>query len=211
MFTVSRRKRILAFLVIASLLSIGSVTIFISMKSDATAEIGYWPPLTTVYETDGPSWNGTIIGEVHRLEYVSVTEWTDTVIESDPIESIADGTIYTVGSYSLLSGSKYEEYDSTSGETSVEEIAEDSIFVPNLFLMPFHVSEFKKTRGGDLFQAETVSKVCYQGDCEQNSGGISHYRGEVEWTYADESRWGIPLKVGDAFLVREVQIDRPKE
>jgi hypothetical protein len=163
MFTVSRRKRILAFLVIASLLSIGSVTIFISMKSDATAEIGYWPPLTTVYETDGPSWNGTIIGEVHRLEYVSVTEWTDTVIESDPIESIADGTIYTVGSYSLLSGSKYEEYDSTSGETSVEEIAEDSIFVPNLFLMPFHVSEFKKTRGETCFRPRRCLRSVIKG------------------------------------------------
>ena len=93
----------------------------------------------------------------------------------------------------------------------MDEIPEDSIFVPNAFLAPFHISEFKKTREGDLFQAETVSEVCYQGACEQNPGGISYYRGEVEWTFADESRWGTPLKVGDVFLVSEVEIEAPRQ
>ncbi|MDP6302487.1 MAG: hypothetical protein QF717_14425 [SAR202 cluster bacterium] len=29
----------------------------------------------------------------------------------------------------------------------------------------------------------------------------------VEQTIADDSRWGVPLRLGDAFVVRDVRID----
>lgn len=77
--------------------------------------------------------------------------------------------------------------------------------------MPFHISEIKKAQAGDLTEIASSSTVCYQGDCEENASGLSHNRGDEEWVYANEFRWGIPLKVGDAYLVRKLEIDSPKE
>jgi len=77
--------------------------------------------------------------------------------------------------------------------------------------MPFHISEIKKAQPGDLTEIASVSTVCYQGDCEQNAGGLAHSRGDGGWVYANELRWGIPLKVEDAFLVRNLEIDSPKQ
>ena len=131
-----------------ALLSIGGVTLFVVGKSDVTAEIGYWPPLTMVYEMDGPSWNSITVREVHRLEYRSTLEWTDTVIDSDPIESLAVGTVSTIGSYSRLKGAKLEDYNSITDQLDVSEFDEDTIFVPNAFMMPFHISEIKKAQPG---------------------------------------------------------------
>ena len=63
--TVAKRKRTLAYLAITALLSIGIVAIFLNVKGDATAEIGYWPPLTMVYEVKGPVFNQVVVKEVH--------------------------------------------------------------------------------------------------------------------------------------------------
>ena len=209
MFPSSKRKRTLVFLAILSLLSIGLVTIFLRVNSDETAEIGYWPPLTMVYETNGPVYNGVQIREVHRLEYRSITEWTDTVIESDSIESRAMGTVDTVGSYERVNGTKIESYDSIDDGLSVSD-TEGSILVPSGFLVPIHISELKKVH--DLIPTTTASKVCYQDDCEQDAGGLAYTSpGGMEWIIANESRWGIPLKAGDVFFVREVVIDSTRE
>jgi hypothetical protein len=210
-FPILTRKRALAFLVITALLSIGIVTLLLAENSDATAETGHWPPLTMVYEMDGPSWNSVLVREVHRLEYRSTLEWTDTVIESDSIESLALGTVSTAGSYSRLKGARYEDYNSITDQLDVSEIDEDTIFVPNAFMMPFHISEIKKAQPGDLTEIASVSTVCYRGDCEQNAGRLLHNRGDEGWVYANELRWGIPLKVGYAFLVRKLEIDSPRQ
>ena len=209
MFPSSKRKRTLVFLGISALLSIGIVIIFLRVNSDPTAEVSYWPPLTMVYEVNGPVYNGVQIREVHRLEYRSITEWTDTVIESDSIESRAMGTVNTVGSFERLNGTKFESYDSITDDLHVQ-YEEGGILVPSGFLVPIHISELKKVH--DLIPTTTASKVCYRDDCEQDAGGLAYTSpGGMEWIIANESRWGIPLKAGDVFFVREVRIDSTKE
>ena len=60
-------------------------------RGESEASLGQLPPLTMVYEVYGPS---ITVGdrsvepfrELHRLEYRSKTEWTDTVIQSPSID-----------------------------------------------------------------------------------------------------------------------------
>ena len=57
----------------------------------AGSSFGRPPPMTVVYEMDGPA---VSVGdrstepfkEVHRLEYQSETEWVDTVIEAPTVD-----------------------------------------------------------------------------------------------------------------------------
>ena len=120
---------------------------------EAISEISYWPALTMVYEKDGATSNGKTTREVHRLEYRSVTDWTDTVIESDPIEFPPLGTESTAGSYQRLKGKKVEFYDSTTNDVSVDKRTDESIYVPNAHLIPlyyFVANPNKKNRRNTL-------------------------------------------------------------
>ena len=48
--------------------------------------------------------------------------------------------------------------------------------------------------------------MCFNGDCEENAGGILYEGDRIELVLVDDSR-GIPLRQGDGFfLVREVEI-----
>lgn len=177
-------------------------------------EKGYWPPLTMIYEVDGPVRNGKTVRETRRLEYRSATDWTDTVIEADPIESLALGTVSTEGSYMRLKDELVETYDSITDDVSVDERTEGGLFVPNAYLVPYQHFVEDSTRapdGAPYVAVSTSSKVCYRSGCEENAGGLAFRRGVgQEWIILDDERWGIVLQVGDAFIVRELFLDALK-
>lgn len=203
-------KRLVAPLVALFLLAVSAVAVFFSVRTDSMVLEGDWPPLTMVYAMDGPVWNGVTIAETHRLEYRSTLDWTDTVIESDSIESLALGTVTTVGSYSRLNGTRYEKYDSTIDTLEVVE-TEGGIRFPNRFLVSSRSSDFVEPQDRNLVRVLTGSSVCYQGECEPNANGFAHCTRNQGWVYADDSRWDIPLTVGESFMALEVDIDSTKE
>ena len=174
-------------------------------------EKSYWPSLTMIYEADGPVHNGQTVTEVRRLEYRSVTDWTDTVIKSDPIESPALGTVSTAGSYMRLKNEIVETHDSITDDVGLAETTEGGLFVPNVYTIPFIYSVEDPIRAPDgtpHYAVTTSSKVCYRGECEENAGGLAFMRGAgSEWVVLDDERWGLILRAGDAFIVRELVLD----
>ena len=213
MLTWLVRKRI-AILIAVSLLSIVAAMAFLGRTYKAS-EKSYWPPMTMVYELDGQVYNGTIIRETHRLEYKSASDWTDTVIGSDPIETRALGTITATGSYVRRDGEEVKLYDSITDDTDVTQISESTV-IPNQFLAPLHIFEEGAeleadpplTRTGKtLSEVSTTTRICYQTDCENNASALTFDRGYGDhWTVLDDARWGIPLRVGDKFIVSELTL-----
>ena len=104
-----------------------------------------------VYEKDGQNYNGTVIRETHRLEYNSASDWTDTVIASDPIESIALGTITSTGSYMRRNGDEFKIYDSITKDAEVTQ-EPDTTYIPNQFLAPLDIFEPSVQRARTLNQ-----------------------------------------------------------
>ena len=110
---LTRKHTFIAIALTLGLISLVAGVLYFGPWDASSPEISYWPALTMVHEMDGLGSNGQKIRETHRLEYRSVTDWTDTVIESTPFESLALGTVSTAGSYERLKGKKVEYYDST--------------------------------------------------------------------------------------------------
>ncbi len=199
---------------------VAAVALFLTFGGTSQAKTEHWPPLTMTYEIDGSVHNGTTLREIHRLEYNSKSDWTDTVIASDSIETKAFGAINAVGSYTRRNGEQFETYDSINDDSSVDRIT-DSIVIPNQFLGPLHIfvdadldSDPPRTRlGKALSAAATTTKVCYQSECEDNATGLAFDRGfGGQWIVLNDYRWAIPLRVGDdAFIVRELTLHVPKK
>ena len=209
----TRWYSLIAMVLTMALLIVVGVLNLVAGNADGR-EKNYWPPLTMIYEVDGPVQNGHMVRETRRLDYRSATDWTDTVIESDPIESIALGTISTAGSYMRLKGKLVETYDSITDDVDVDERTEGVLSVPNAYLVPYQhfVEDSTRAPDGALYVAvSTSSKVCYRSGCEENAGGLAFRWGVgQEWIILDDERWGIVLQVGDAFIVRELILDASK-
>lgn len=210
---LTRRHSLISLALIPALLAIVGILYFFSGVL-GKEEKSYWPPLTMIYEVDGPVHNGQTVREARRLEYRSATDWTDTVIESDPIQSLALGTVSTEGSYMRLKDELIEEYDSITDDVSVDETAEGGLFVPNAYLVPYHNFVEHPTRAPDgtpYAAVVTSARVCYRSVCEENAGGLAFMQGPgTEWVVLDDERWGIVLKIGEAFVVRELILDASK-
>ncbi len=216
---IQRRTAILISLSLISIIIVAAVALFLSFGGTSQAKTEHWPPLTMVYEKDGQNFNGTIIRETYRLEYKSKSDWKETVIASDPIESIALGTITYVGSYESKKGELIESYNSITDDTDFDR-SEHNTF-PNQFVLPMHIfvdadldSDPPRTRYGEaLSAAATTTKVCYQSECEDNATGLAFDRGLAgEWIVLNDYRWAIPLRVGDdAFIVSELTLHVPKK
>ena len=214
------QRRAVVLVAVALLSIVGAGVLFLSFGRTFKAETTYWPTLTMVYEKDGQNYNGTVIRETHRLEYNSASDWTDTVIASDPIESLALGTITSTGSYMRWNGDEIKIYDSISDDAEITQ-EPDTTYIPNQFLAPLDIfeegadpeSEPTLTKNGEvLTQVSTTSRVCYQSDCESSASGLAYNRGGgIRWIVLDDTRWwGIPLKVGDKFIVSELTLDVSK-
>lgn len=134
---LTRRHSLIALSLILALLAIVGILYFFSGVL-GKEERSYWPLPTMIYKVDGPVHNGHTVREVRRLEYRSATDWTDMVIESDPIESLALGAVRTTGSYMRLRDELIEEYDSITNDITTETVEEGTLFVPNAYLVPYH-------------------------------------------------------------------------
>jgi len=210
----TRRHSLIALSLTLVLLAIVGV-LYLSADVAVEEEITYWPPLTMIYETDGPVLNGPVIRQTRRLEYRTATDWTDTVIESDPIQSLALGTVSAEGSYERMKGELVEEYDSITDDVTTETVEEGTLFIPNAYLVPYHNFVEDPTIAPDgtpYAAAVTSARVCYRSKCEENVVGLAFQRGAgTEWVLLEGERWGIVLRAGDAFVVRELTLDASKD
>ena len=204
----------IALALILALLAIVGILCFFSGVLGKEGK-SYWPPLTMTYEVNGPVHNGQTVREVRLLEYRSTTDWTDTVIESDPIQSPALGKVSTAGSYTRLKDELVETFDSITNDDRVDKITEGRLFVPNAYLVPYHNFVEDPTiapDGTSYAAAVTSARVCYRSECEDNAGGLAFMRGAgTEWVLLDDERWGIVLRAGDGFVVRELTLDASKD
>ena len=213
-----RKHTFIAIALTLVLISLVAGVLYFGPWDASGPKVGYWPALTMVYEVDGPAINGQTVRETHRLEYRSVTDWTDTVLESDPIESRPLGTVSTAGSYERLNGKKVESYDSITDDVTVDERTEEGILVPNTYLVPRYHFVVDPTRASDgtpyteTTTTTTTTTVCYRSECEENVSGLAFKQGGGrEWIVLEDKRWGISLKSGDSFVVRELILDASKD
>ena len=203
-------NRVSTLVLISTLLAALGAALFIGLL-DASDHGRYtWPPLTMVYVAPtGPD----STREVHRFIFMSWSDWTAMVIESDPIESPSLGTTYRVGSYRHSSGARYEEYDSVSGELDVDELEDGPIHVPNGFVQPLAppqvISAHRPNGGTELPDVPTTATVCYRTQCDDNVVGRLFTDGRLERIVLDDPRWGIPLQSGSRFVVRELRVNAP--
>jgi hypothetical protein len=174
--------------------------------------------MTMVYEVYGPSIS---VGErsiepfkeLHRLEYQSETEWVDTVIEAPTVDLGRYGVGSNVGSYTRLDGRAIDEYDAMDGSMEESAVSEDSIFVPNsafayALATPNSIDD---TPGLSTSQVVSSATVCFNGDCEENARGVLYSGDGFELVMLMNDSWGIPLRLGDGFLVREIEIQVAKQ
>ena len=204
---ITKRFSVLSFLVV---LGLAVVTVLLVTKFFATAASPDWPPFVMIYQIEG---GGVTVGtgpiqtgqEVHRLDYRSKTEWTDTVIEAPEIET-SFGTFSTVGSYRHLDGRTLSEFDPLENSFLSRTIPEGVRMVPGAALIPRPI-EVLKAAGAEYAQVVTSAKVCFRDVCKQNAGGLMYVDNGQERVFANDSR-GIPLKVGDSFFtVLELRIE----
>ena len=203
-----KRRRKLWLLIGSGALYAVAMAVFFYSANDASPETTGWPRLTMTYEIGESVASGGSPNEVHRLVYRSPTEWTDTVIEAAPTQTLGSGTVSKIDSYRQVFGTRVEDSNSIHDETTVKE-TEDAVLIPHPFLKPVDVSELKKA--DRLTPIRTTSIVCYLGACEQNAQGQTFTDDGAKWTIVDDSRFGIALSVGDAFRVREVRIEFARE
>ena len=211
---LTRKNTFIALALTLVLISLVAGVLYFGPRDVSSSEISYWPALTMVYEMDGLGFNGQTTRETHHLEYRSVSDWTDTVIESTPFESLALGTVSTAGSYQRLKGKKVEFYDSITDDVSVDKRTDESIYVPNTHLIPIDFFVANPTRAPDgtpYTETTTTTTVCYRSECEENVSGLAFkWGGRLERIALDDKRWGINLKSGNSFIVRELILDASK-
>ncbi len=192
----------------------------------ATSEIGVkasgpvgpviptWPQFTMVYETDSAAIAigqnpAEVTREVRRLEYQAETQWKDIVIEAPTIETRV-GQFNRVGSFQQLNGRTFTEFDALGG-SSHETTVEEGTRVTSGFMLPFPIEE----SGVEFTPVTTNSRVCFRDQCTDNAEGrLCRKASGSEMVFVDDAR-GIPLRVGspstgDAFIVKEIQIDDTK-
>ena len=191
-----------------------SVVVAMSVWADGPAGpvIPTWPPFTMVYETDGVTyslWSSPSVTtrEVRRLEYQSQTQWTDTVIEAPTITSKV-GSTSRVGYSTRVDGDSYTEYNASGEMTYAEELGENETMLAGSSLPPPFPIEDSRF---EIESTVTSAKVCFNDECTENAAGqLRRKANGGEFVYVDDAR-GIPLRVGDAFIVREIRIQDAKQ
>ena len=201
----------LAAMVIVAIIAV-AVVLTVRSSVSAQAVNTDWPSLTMTYEVAGPP---VLVGgeeqsgtEVHRLEYTSKDEWTDTIIEAPDIATTV-GTFNSSGSFRSLNGGVITEYDAITGSTSTEETIEGSYHVAGPMFVRYSINVLKK-KGYDFSQVPTDARVCFRSVCEDNATGVRIAHSGQERVFVNDVR-GIPLEGGASFRVREVRIDDGKQ
>ena len=190
-----------------------SVVVAMSVWADGPAGpvIPEWPPFTMVYEANGIVYSigsspAVTTREVRRLEYQSRTQWTDTVVEAPTITTTV-GSHSRVGFSTRVDGDSYTEYNASGESTYTDTVGENTTRIASGLPLPFPIEDSRF----ETEPAVTSAKVCFNDECTENSAGLLHRRGNgAEFVYVDDAR-GIPLRVGDAFVVKEIHIKDAKQ
>ena len=170
-----------------------------------------WPPFTMVYETDGIVYSigsspPVTTREVRRLEYQSRTQWTDTVVEA-PTITHAVGSDSRVGASTRLNGDSYTEYNASGELTYAETVGENTTKIVGTMPPPFPIEDSRV----ETEPTVTSAKVCFNDECTENAAGLLYKQTKrSELVLVDDAR-GIPLRVNDAFVVREIRINDAKQ
>ena len=196
----------LVLLVIA--VAVVGVAVTVSVRADqpASPTIPTWPAFTMLYETNGVTYTRGASGptttrEVHRLDYVSATEWTNTIVESPDITTSV-GSHNRVGYYTKLNGNSYVEYDATGESEYSNTVENNTTMLVGTMPPPFPI----EGSGISTTATGTSAKVCFQDICTENAEGLLYTKDSgAQFVFVDDAR-GIPLRVNDAFVVREILI-----
>lgn len=173
-------------------------------------DIPTWPSFTMLYEADGPIYSvgnsdPVTTREVRRLVYTSPTQWTDTVIEATAVETPV-GTESTVGNTSNLKDTSYTESDASGETTYTETVEADTTILVSGVPPPFPIEDSRITTS-----PTTTAKVCFIDQCAENAPGLLYRKASgAEVVYVDDAR-GIPLKMGEAFVVKEIRINSARQ
>jgi hypothetical protein len=204
---VNQRKFLVVSVPILVVLLAGLATgLLIKAHADANDD---WPSFVMIYEIEGGVSSVGLdspksTSETHRLEYNSKDKWLDTVIESEPVTTNV-GTFSEVGSYQKAENGTITRFGSVFGEIREEKIGDNTRRIPNGFLKPFQLQELEAL-GEDSTEVTTTSTVCVRGQCIENATGLKLVFNGKEHVFAADTN-GIPLKIGDSFLVMKLEID----
>ena len=199
------------------ILAMATAAVIFAVSASARAEvpeapaIPVWPAFTMLYEADGPIYsvgdsNPVTTREVRRLDYTSPTQWTDTVIEATAVETPV-GTETTVGNTIVLKGTSYTEADALGETTYTETVEGNTTILTSGVPPPFPIEDSRITTS----PTTTTAKVCFLDDCTENAPGLLYRMSSgAETVYVDDAR-GIPLRVGEVFVVREIRINSARQ
>ena len=190
-----------------------SITVAVSVRAGEREyhTMPTWPVFSMLYETPGFTYTRgegepVTIREVHRLDYVSDTQWTNTVVES-PTITTAVGSHDRVGYYTQLSGTTYTEYDDAGETLHTETVEDDTTLIVGTMPAPFPIVQ----SGVATTSTDTIAKVCFQGECTINADGVLYTMDNgSEFVFLDDAR-GIPLRVNESFVVKEITIQDVKQ
>ena len=191
-------------LVVTVLLGLLVAGEFFSLQWVTATQTEHWPPFTMEYEVNGQTSPGERPPRhVHRLEYRSKTDWTDTIIKAPSIEN-RYGVFSHIGTFQQVKDDVFTDYDSVTGLTSTDRIEDGTTRVPRMGLIP-HPVQLLQDQGFRFVRKPTVAKVCFLDECEERAAGVSFLDEGQERIILDDVR-GIPLRVGDNFVVRELRV-----
>ena len=191
----------------------GSVAVAVSVRAEEREYhiIPTWPAFSMLYTTPGYTYTRgqgepVTVTEIHRLDYVSATQWVNTILESPDITTSV-GTYNRVGQYSALNGNTYSEHDGTGHVTHTETVADDTTFIVGTMPAPFPIVG----SGVETTGTTTTAKVCFQEECTENAAGVLYTMDNgSEFVFVDDAR-GIPLRVNESFAVKEITIQDVKQ
>ena len=174
------------------------------LAGGAQAEPRDWPALTMTYDVT-TTVNGVDIQQTRQLVYTSKDAWTETVTAA--AFATPQGTFSDVGSYQKVANGQYITYDTTTGETRTETIADGALHIPRGRLSPMPLADVERHTDKSLISTSTTTRVCFDSECQDAATGWEWQDGGI--VFADDAR-GIPVKIGN-FAVTEVKVQGDKQ
>ncbi|MCH8108918.1 MAG: hypothetical protein IIB15_02215 [Chloroflexi bacterium] len=206
--SITSKKLLIALVPILVVLVIGLGTgLVIRANADTNDD---FPSFVMIYEIQGPvssvgqgAPKSTV--ETHRLEYSSKDKWIDTVIEAEPVVTSV-GTFSRVGSYEQVENGVVTKFDATFNDTQKHNLEDNTRRIPSQVFAPYQIQGLEAA-GEDSTQVTTASTVCVREQCAENATGLKYVVNGKERIYAANTN-GIPLKIGDRFIVNRLEINR---
>ena len=203
--------RTVCLILVVMAVLVAASAIFSTVRARSDDNPSHLPSMTLVYEVHGPE---VSVGEssvppykeVRQLEHRSSADWTERVIKSPSIELGRYGSASNVGAYRKLNGKVLTEYDPLDGDISESTIGDGVTFVPNAAFTFTHSSISPLGDEVKGVAVTTDATVCFNGECEDNAGGIRYSTDRMSIVVMGGDNWMIPIEYGDLFLLRSADI-----